>query len=216
MTTTFQRVRELQEQIRASEAKLQELTQQPEYLAEQQFIQDVMDVLEIHSRTLREAVLAIDPSLLGSMPDRQQKPKRTYKPRQPKEEAPEPVSIVPVPKPSPFASFGMAAVAATNPESPQELLNAIEAVAQPSAKPAKDAKAKKTRPSGTHNAARNAKRRLEMIKEGRWFLYTNPHTGETHEAARIVGDVLPLWVAEYGKGVVEGWKRPITPDEAGL
>ena len=206
MTTTVQRVRQLQEEIRAREAMLLELSQQPEYVAEQAFIQDVLDVLEMHGRTLREAVAAIDPSLLASAV--KEKVKRTYKPRQPKEETPEPVSIVPVPKPSPFASFGQASA----PAAPAPAEHPLEPEQKKPAKPAKRAK----RQSNAHNAARNAKRRVEMIHAGRWYLWTNPHTNETHEAARIGDDTLRGWAAEFGKGTVEGWKRPITPDEAGL
>jgi hypothetical protein len=215
MTTTLQRVRQLQEEIRAREEMLQNLAQTPEYLAEQEFIKDLQDVLEMHGRTLREAIMAIDPNLLASAV--KEKVKRTYKPRADKT-APAPVSIVPVPKASPFASFGMAEVAATNPESPQELLDAISAVAQSSAKPDKPAKPpkKRKRESSKHNATRNAARRIECIKNGTWFLYTNPHTQEAEEASGARTDTLRAWVAEYGKAVVEGWKRPITPEEAGL
>ena len=211
MTTTVQRVRELQEQIRASEAKLLELTQQPEYLAEQQFIQDVSDVLEMHGRTLREAVLALDPNLLGSMPDRQQKPKRPYKARKSVDLeafklAPEP-KPEPAPKVSPFASFGQSASA----EVPAPVVNGADHPLEP--EPKKPAK-KQKRASG--NAKRNAERRVDMIKGGRWFLYTNPHTGEKHEAAGQRDDLLRGWAAEFGKSVVESWKRPITPAEAGI
>jgi hypothetical protein len=213
MTTTVQRVRELQEQIRANEAKLLELTQQPEYIAEQAFIQDVLDVLEIHSRTLKEAVLAIDPTLLGSAP---KAPRKTYAPRKPKDDgrrsdagldAP---SIMPAPKPSPFASFGQEVAPAPVTDHPLE--PETKAAATKPAKPAKPAKRIKT--SG--NAKRNRERRVQMIQGGRWYLYTNPHTGETHEAAGQRDDILRGWAAEFGKGVVESWKRVITPAEAGL
>jgi hypothetical protein len=218
MTTTLQRVRQLQEEIRAREEMLQNLAQTPEYLAEQEFIKDLQDVLEMHGRTLREAIMAIDPGMLGTVTEA--KPKRPYKPRKAKDV--ESFSLndkppAPAPKVSPFANFGMAAVAATNPESPQELLDAIGAPAQPSAKPNKPAKrANSTRRKSSHNATRNAARRIECIKNGTWFLYTNPHTQESEEASGARTDTLRAWVAEYGKVVVEGWKRPITPEEAGL
>lgn len=213
MTTTIQRVRELQEQIRASEAKLLELTQQPEYLAEQQFIQDILDVLEIHSRTLREAVLAIDPTLLAPTP----KPKQVrgaYK----KQDKPKPFTLdekpaggPPAPKPSPFATFGQDAAPMSPADHPLEPEAATVAT-----KPAKPAKKSKKPQRASHNAARNAARRIECIKSGTWFMYTNPHTQETEEASGTRTDTLRAWVAEFGKGAVESWKRPITPDEAGL
>jgi len=212
MTTTVQRVRQLQEEIRAREAMLLELSQQPEYVAEQAFIQDVMDVLEMHSRTLKEAVLAIDPSLLGSQPKAPKAPRKAYTPRKPKDVAhfsltdEKPAGGPPAPKPSPFAAFGAVPVA-DHPLEPEATAAAT--------KPAKPAK-KKKRESGTHNAKRNALRRVEMIHAGRWYLWTNPHTGQTHEAARIGDDTLRGWAAEFGKGTVEGWKRVVTPEEAGL
>jgi hypothetical protein len=214
MTTTIQRVRQLQEEIKAREIMLAELSQQPEYLAEQAFIQDVMDVLEMHGRTLKEAVLAIDPSLLGSAP-KAPKAKRPYTPRKPKDV--EPFSLKPEPKPapkvSPFATFGQSASAEV--PAPAPGVDGAEHPLEPEPKkPAKAVRAK--RQSSKHNAARNAKRRVEMIQAGRWFLYTNPHTGETHEAARQGDDLLRGWAAEFGKVTVEGWKRPITPEEAGL
>lgn len=220
-TTAVQRVRQLQEEIRAREEQLKALAETPEYQAEQSFIQDISDVLEMHGRTLREAIMAIDPSMLGTV--REPKPKRPYTPRKTKDV--EHFSLndkppAPAPKASPFASFGMAEVAATNPESPQELLDAIGHLAQKPAETAKAAKPakppKKKRDSARHNAKRNAERRIECIKNGTWFLYTNPHTQETEEASGTRTDTLRAWVAEYGKVVVEGWKRPVTPDEAGL
>lgn len=227
--TTLQRVRQLQEEIRQHEEMLKALTQTPEYIAEQEFVKDIQDVLEIHGRTMREAVLAIDPSLLGSMPDRQQKPKRPYKPRKPKDIepfhlTPEP-KPAPAPKPSPFASFGQGGDSSASPAAPESAIDEAQAQfdqaaqerteqAQP-VKPAKPAKPPKKK-RDAHNAKRDAARRLECIKTGTWFLYTNPHTGEKEEASGTRTDVLRAWVAEYGKAVVEGWKVPVTADEAGL
>lgn len=211
MTSTLQRVRDLQEQIRLQEQMLKDLTQQPEYLAEQAFIQDVLDVLEIHGRTLKEAVLAIDPAILGAVV----KPKAPRKPHAPRKAADvtpfklngaEPVNLVPAPKVSPFASFGAASETAAPAPTAEHPLEPEQK------KPAKPAKRNKS----THNAARNAARRIECIKNGTWFLYTNPHTQETEEASGARTDTLRAWLAEYGKATVESWKRPITPEEAGL
>jgi len=210
MTTALQRARQLQEEIKAREAQLAALTQQPEYIAEQSFIQDVSDVLEMHGRTLREAVLAIDPSLLASAAKAPKAPRKPYTPRKPKDVETFTLKPEPTPKVSPFASFGAAGGSADT------LTGAAPIAEHPlEPEPKKAAKpAKKSHPS--KNAKRNAERRVEMIREGRWFLYTNPHTGETHEASRQHGDVLQAWAAEFGKVTVESWKRPITPEEAGL
>lgn len=212
MTTALQRVRQLQAEINAREAQLAELTQQPEYIAEQSFIQDLLDVLEMHGRTLKEAVLAIDPSLLAGAAKAPKAPKakRPYTPRKPKDVETFTLKPEPAPKVSPFASFGEAGGSADT------LTGAAPIAEHPlEPEPKKAAKpAKKSHPS--KNAKRNAERRVEMIREGRWFLYTNPHTGETEEASRQHSDVLQAWAAEFGKVTVESWKRPITPEEAGL
>lgn len=211
MTTTIQRVRQLQEEIKAREQMLQELSQQPEYIAEQAFIQDVLDVLEMHGRTLKEAVLAIDPSLLGPAPKAPKTPRKPYTRRKATDVEHFSLKPEPAPKVSPFAAFGQAGGSADTLTG----VNGTEHPLEPEPKkPAKATQAK--RHSSKHNAARNAKRRVEMIQAGRWFLWTNPHTGETHEAARIGDDLLRAWAAEFGKVTVEGWKRPITPEEAGL
>lgn len=198
MTTTIQRVRQLQEEIKAREAMLAELAQQPEYLAEQAFINDVTDVLDKHGRTLKEAVLAIDPSLLASAP----KATRPYKPRKPRdiehfslngsEDGAAPAA--PAAKPEISPKTGKVKRARRAP-APGE---------GPLSSPAKQA----------WNQKRNEETRLKAIREGRWFLYTNPHTGETCEGAKVNNDTLRTWAAEYGRGTVDKWKRPLTKAEA--
>lgn len=214
MTTTIQRVRQLQEEIKAREAMLAELSQQPEYIAEQAFIQDVLDVLEMHGRTLKEAVAAIDPSLLASAP-KAAKPKRPYTPRKPKDVEHFSLKPEPAPKVSPYAAFGQSGDAPVRLSAPG--VNGAEHVAEHPLEPEPKKPAKPARKNtASKNAKRNAERRIEMIRAGRWFLWTNPHTNETHEAARQGDDTLRAWAAEFGKVVVESWKRAITPDEAGL
>lgn len=221
MSTALQRVRQLQEEIRAREEQLKALAETPEYKADASFMQDVADVLEMHGRTLKEAVLLIDPSLLGTAAA--DKPKRPYKPRKPKDVEhftlpPEPKA----PKASPFASFGQGGDASASPDSsaspdaPDAPAPVVEQPAPAAAPAAAPKPVTKNPKSERGNRKRNAERRIEMIKGGRWFLYTNPHTGEAVEAARQGDDTLRAWAAEYGKVTVESWKRLITPDEVGL
>lgn len=202
MTTTIQKVRELQEQIRASEAKLLELTQQPEYAAEQAFIQDVMDVLDMHNRTLREAVLAIDPSLLAPVA----KLKKTRGPYS-KEAKPEPFKLdEPNAVPPPGVLPEQKKEISPKTGKPKRARRVREPGAPPLTSPAKQA----------WNQKRNDEVRVKAIREGRWFLFTNPHTGETCEGAKVNNDTLRMWAAEYGRGAVDKWKRPLTNEEAGL
>ena len=203
MTTTIQRVRQLQEEIKAREAMLAELAQQPEYLAEQAFINDVTDVLDKHGRTLKEAVLAIDPNLLGSAP--KTKTTRPYKPRKAKEV--EHFSLNDSEDgAAPAAPAAPAASSEISPKTgkPKRARRVPVPGAGPLSTPAKQA----------WNQKRNEETRLKAIREGRWFLYTNPHTGETCEGAKVNNDTLRTWAAEYGRGTVDKWKRPLTKAEA--
>lgn len=209
MITTIQRVRQLQEEINEREALLAQLAQQPEYIAEQAFIDDVVNVLEKHGRTLKEAVLALDPSLLASAP--KTKATRPYKPRKAQE----------------VEHFSLNGSAESTNAAGQA---APVALAAPAAKPeisAKTGKVKRARRAPAPgegplsspakqawNQKRNEETRLKAIREGRWFLYTNPHTGETCEGAKVNNDTLRTWAAEYGRGAVDKWKRPLTKAEA--
>jgi hypothetical protein len=197
VANTLQRVRELQEQIRAQEELLKQLTQTPEYVAESQFIQDVQDVLEMHGRTLREAVMVIDPSLLAP----------TGKPgKKPAAKASKPAAA---PVAAPFA-----------PTDTDDDTKAPEGATESAPKPQPHRKSRAGQGMGpaqrNQNAKRNAERRAEMIRAGRWFLFTNPHTGETCEASKANNDTLRAWVAQYGRGTVDKWKRPLTPEEAAM
>lgn len=192
---TLQRVRELQEAIKRQEEMLQQLTQSPEYLEEKQFIQDIQDVLEIHGRTLREAVLVIDPSLLAPAG------------KAPRKTAAKPAAKAPA---KPFAP------AADN-DDETDTSTSAQSAAPERHKPRKSRAGKGMgQAQRNQNAKRNRERRAEMIRTGRWFLFTNPHTGESCEASKANNDTLRAWVAQYGRGTVDKWKRPLTPEEAAL
>lgn len=219
MSTTLQRVRELQEQIRAQEELLKSLTQTPEFLAEQEFVKDIQDVLELHSRTLREAVLAIDPAMLGAAPKAE---KKTYKPRTPKLAAPKAApekshaevmklpDVTPAPPLSDASMMALKALeSATNKHAPK----GVTVTGEPRVRAPNTGKG--TDPAkAAWNAKRSAANRLEKIRAGGWFEFTNPHTGEKAEGSKINTDTLRAWAAEYGKAVVEKWARQMTEEEA--
>lgn len=209
-TLTVQRVRELQEQIRMAEELLKGLSQSPEYLAEQAFIKDLQDVLELHGRTMREAVMAIDPSLLAHGPVKKartytKKPhqiKLAHEPAGPSERAAKTVGKAPAPEP------------ADKPKPVQlvDTAKGLTANGKPRVRAANTGKG--TDPAkAAWNAKRSAENRLKAIREGRWFVYTNPHTGETAEGSKTNTPTLKMWCAEYGRGVVDKWKRPLSAEE---
>lgn len=235
-TLTVQRVRELQEQIKAAEKQLQELSKSEEYQAEQAFIQDLHNVLETHGRTMREAVMAIDPSLLAQSASKAKpaakaatsKPaKRPYTKKADKpapaaaapsvshstrlaEPPPAAVPAEPAPTLSPASVIALQALAsATNKQAPAKgvTIDGKPRVRAPNT-------GKGTDPAkAAWNAKRSAENRLKNIREGRWFVFTNPHTGEKAEGSKVNTETLRTWAAEYGRGVVEKWGRPLTKDE---
>lgn len=191
--------RQIQEEIRQREAELAKLTSSETFKSDMQFVDDIMIVLDGHGRTLRDAVLLIEPDLLAPLA-----------PPDPLPITPAPVETPPPEKPA------IESLSVNGNEKLSLLIGATsgkpKAQVRAPKKPGEPPRSSPAKKAWNDRRAEN--RRLEHIQAGTWFLWTNPHTGETAESSRINTDTLRLWAAEHGKATVEGWKQPITETTA--